>query len=176
MIIVSDTNILSSLAAGDSFPALSRLYQRDRLVIPPSVQHELDIGFERGLNYLQPVLEAIQVRQIEVLSLSAEEEILTYKYPTNLNEGEREAIALAQTRKTVLLTNDGEALRYCMQRNMKAFSLSDLLRLLWVEQVMPQDEVRSLIAQMQKVEGLTLSLSQMHDIFCSRLNIRFDFD
>lgn len=166
MIVISDTNMLSSLAAGDSFPALSRLF-RDKLAIPPSVQEELQSGFDRGSGYLQPVLQAILTRRIEVLPLSAEEELLTFTYPSNLDEGEREALALAQTRKATLLSNDRAAQRYCHQRGIRVLNLPDILRALWVEQVLLPEEVRNLITRMEQVEQLSLTPKQMGEIFAT---------
>lgn len=165
MIVISDTNLLSSLAAGDAFPSLARLFARAKLAIPPTVQEELQAGLDRGNAYLQPVIQAILTRQIEVIPLSAEEELLTFNYPSNLDEGEREAIALAQTRKATLLSNDRDAIRYCKQRGVRALSLVNILRLFWVEQVMSQNEVRELIGRMEQVENLSLTSQQMTEIF-----------
>ncbi|MBI3758005.1 MAG: hypothetical protein HY267_08520 [Deltaproteobacteria bacterium] len=41
MIVVSDTNILSSLAAGDALPALLHVFRRSTFCIPPSEQKSL---------------------------------------------------------------------------------------------------------------------------------------
>jgi predicted nucleic acid-binding protein len=168
VIVISDTNVLSSLAAGDSFLALFRLYARARMAIPPRVHQELQAGLDRGNAYLQPVLQAILKSQIEVIPLSAEEELLTFNYPTKLDEGEREAIALAQTRKATLLSNDGDAIRYCKQRGIRVISLVNILRLLWMENVMSQDEVRGLIGKMEQVENLSLTPIQVAEIFAPR--------
>jgi predicted nucleic acid-binding protein len=130
MIVISDTNVLSSLAAGDCLPALSQLYKHARLILPPTVRQELQEGLDRGKTYLQPVIQAIAAQEIEVISLSAEEELRTFLYPANLDAGEREAIALAQTRNALLLSNDGDAIRYGKQRKLKVVSLPNLLRLL----------------------------------------------
>ncbi len=165
MIVVSDTNILSSLAAGGSFPALFHLFVRAKLVIPDRVQQELQAGLERGNAYLEPVIQAILTHQIEVVSLSAEEELLTFNYPAKLDEGEREAIALAQTRKATLLSNDGDAIRYCKQRGIRVINLITILRLLWVEKALSQDEVRGVIGRMEQVENLSLTPRQMAEIF-----------
>jgi predicted nucleic acid-binding protein len=166
VIVVSDTNMLSSLAAGDSFPALTRLFQ-DKLAIPPCVQHELHRGFDRGNAYLQPVLDAISTGRVAVLPLSAEEELLTFTYPSSLDEGEREALALAQIRKATLLSNDKAAQRYCHQRGVRVLNLPDVLRALWVEQVLLPNEVRSLISKMAEVERLSLTPKQMAEIFAA---------
>jgi predicted nucleic acid-binding protein len=96
VIIVSDTNILSSLAAGDALPVLLRLFVRSTICIPPGVHQELQAGLERGKTYLEPVIQAIKTRHIEVVPLPSEEEQLTLSSPLKLNVGERQAIALAQ--------------------------------------------------------------------------------
>lgn len=165
MIVVSDTNILSSFAAGDSLPQLLQLFPRSKLVIPPVVQQELQIGVDAGEKHLDSILQSIAANQIEVLSLSAEEEALTYGYPLNLNEGERQAIAISQMRKATLLCNDKQAIRCCQQRRITVLNLVDLLRRLWVKQVRTPGEVRMMIEKMERAEGLVLSPRQMAEIF-----------
>lgn len=165
MIVVSDTNILSSFAAGDSLPQLLQLFSRSKLVIPPAVQQELQMGMDMGEKHLDPILQAIAAKQIEVLSLSAEEEALTYSFPLNLNEGERQAIAISQMRKATLLCNDKQAIRYCQQRRITVLNLVDLLRRLWVKQVRTPDEVRMMIEKMEETEGLALTPRQVDEIF-----------
>lgn len=44
MLVISDTNILSSLAAGQGFHLLSRLFPGKVIYIPPAVQKELQAG------------------------------------------------------------------------------------------------------------------------------------
>lgn len=105
MFVISDTNILSTLAAGSALPSLQRLYRQRQLAIPPTVQVELQVALGEGKTHLQPVLAAIATGQISVIPLSAEEESRTFVFPFRLGAGEREAIALALTRKATLLTN-----------------------------------------------------------------------
>ena len=165
MIVVSDTNILSSFAAADSLPQLLQLFSRSGLVIPPAVQQELQAGLDAGEKHLGPILQSIEAHQIEVILLSAEEESLSYSYPLSLNEGERQAIAISQIRKASLLCNDKQAIRCCQQRRITVLNLVDLLRRLWVKQVQTPGEVRMMIEKMERVEGLALSPRQMAEIF-----------
>ncbi|MEZ4865958.1 MAG: hypothetical protein R3C14_31880 [Caldilineaceae bacterium] len=113
MLIISDTNILSSLAACDALSLLFRLFPNQVIYIPPSVQQELQAGLERQRTYLSAVLEAIAQVRLQVLILSATEQNLTQQLPSRLNLGEREAIALTQNRQGFLLSNDKRAVRYC---------------------------------------------------------------
>jgi predicted nucleic acid-binding protein len=168
VIIISDTNILSSMAAGEAFPALLRLFARAKIAIPLGVQEELREGLDRGRAYLEPIIQAIRSGRIEAIPLSAEEELLTFNYPTRLGDGERQAIALAQTRKATLLSNDDRAIRYCQQKRISHLDLVDILRLLWARQVMSQDEVRVLIEKMEQVERLNLAPAERSAVFAPR--------
>ncbi|EDN65833.1 hypothetical protein BGP_3707 [Beggiatoa sp. PS] len=55
--VVSDTNIPSSLAAGNALSSLSLLLSDTTIYIPPTVYQELQIGLERGKTHLNLVFE-----------------------------------------------------------------------------------------------------------------------
>ncbi|NJN93668.1 MAG: hypothetical protein HC875_06050 [Anaerolineales bacterium] len=168
MIVISDTNILSSLAAGDALPLLPRLFRPAKICIPPAVRLELEVGLSRGRTYLAVILQAISAAEIEVLSLSIQEKGLSEVLSRQLNRGEREAIALAQSRQALLLSNDKKAVNYCHQQGLRAIALADLLRLLWTRGLLSQVEVNGLIDRMTAVEKLSLSQSQRAIIFAPR--------
>lgn len=168
MIVVSDTNILSSLAAGDSLPLLLKLFARSKFSIPPSVRDELQAGLDKGRSYLQPIFHAIATQQIEAIPLSSDEETALQGYPQRLNLGERQAIALAQSRNALLLSNDSRALRYCQEQNIRTVNLVEILRLLWTRHLISQGEVRTLVAKLEQVENLVLTQAQRGAIFAPR--------
>jgi len=165
VIVVSDTNILSSLAAGGSLPALLQLFKRSTFCIPPSVRDELQAGLAKGRTYLAPVFQAITTQQIVVPALSTEEEHALQQYPQRLNLGERQAIALAHTRNAVVLSNDRRALRYCQEQHIRIVNLVGILRLLWRRHIMSQNEVQALLTKMEQVENLVLTPAQRTEIF-----------
>jgi predicted nucleic acid-binding protein len=168
VIVVSDTNILSSLAAGDSLPLLLKLFARSKVYIPPSVRDELQTGLDKGRDYLGPIFPAIAAQQIEVIPLSSEEEKEMQGYPRRLNLGERQAIALARSRNALLLSNDRHALRYCQEQNIRTVNLVEILRLLWTRNLILQDEVRTLVAKLEQVENLVLTQARREAIFAPR--------
>ena len=59
MTIVSDTNILSSLAAANALALLQQLFARFMLSIPPAVRDELRTAVDRGKASLEPLVMAI---------------------------------------------------------------------------------------------------------------------
>lgn len=165
MLIISDTNILSSFAAGEAFQLLLRLFPERSICIPLTVQQELQIGLDRGRAYLKSVLQGIDAGQVQVLELSTQDEQLLDQLPRKLNQGEREAIILALTRKIPLLSNDKRAIRYCEHQGIEVVDLPELLRLLWTHHLVTRTEVERLIERMRQVENLILSPPDRAKIF-----------
>jgi predicted nucleic acid-binding protein len=168
VIIVSDTNILSSLAAAHALDRLQRLFARSTLCIPPCVRDELRIAVERGRIYVEVVTTAITAGEIPILELTEAEQALVATLPRKLGLGECEAIALCQQRQLPLLTNDRRAVRYCQTNSIDVVDLPTVLRLFWTRQVATRREVEQIINRMEQVERLTLSAEQRTAIFASQ--------
>jgi predicted nucleic acid-binding protein len=165
VLIISDTNILSSLAAAEALPLLFRLFPNNVIYIPPAVQQELQVGLERGQAYLQMILDAVSGGQLQVLPLSDREQHLAGQLPRTLNLGEQEAIALTQSHQARLLSNDKRAVRYCQTYQLKVVDLADVLRLLWTRRVVTRANVEQIITRMQQVENLVLNQTDRDKIF-----------
>jgi len=115
VLVISDTNILSSLAAAEAVSLLFRLFPNTTIYIPPAVHLELQTGLTYGQTHLEPILQAIGGK-LQILHLSENEQELAQGLPRKLNAGEREAIALSKNRRSRLLSNDKQAVRYCRQK------------------------------------------------------------
>ena len=165
MIVISDTNILSSFAAGDAFHPLFQLFTKTKIHTPPSVKHELQAGIAHGHKHLKKALESFDRDELQILKLSKQEQKLANELPKNLNVGECEAIALSKVRKGQLLTNDKRAVRYCKERRIKVLDLAVLLRLLWTRGIVTQEEVNIMLKKMKEVENLQLSRDTLDIIF-----------
>ena len=168
MTIVSDANILSSLAAADALDLLPQVFVGDDIFIPQAVQQELQAGLTYGKSHLNRIFQAISLGEIQVLHLTAHERALTIPLPRKLHAGEREGIILCQVRKHLFLSNDKRATRYCQANGISSVNLEAFLRLLWVRGILSQKEVKGLINTMQTVEGLILKKSQLDKIFAPR--------
>jgi len=165
VLIVSDTNILSSLAAGEALHLLFRLFSDKTIHIPPAVQHELSTGLARGRLHLEAVLQAIGNGKLQILHLANKEQTLVKGLPTKLNAGEREAIALSKNRKGRLLSNDRQAVRYCRQNNINVIDLPLVLHLLWTRKIVSQAQIKEVLEKMKAVENLQLSQNALAIIF-----------
>lgn len=165
MAIVTDTNILSSLAAAEALAELPKLFRGETFYLPPAVEQELRQGLIYGKRHIERVFQAVQANFFQVLELTEVERVLTATLPSTLHAGERESIVLCQVRQYLFLSNDRRAIRYCQANGIQAISLEILLRLLWTRQIVSPSAVRSLIEVMAKVENLTLSQRQLMIIF-----------
>ena len=167
MIVISDTNILSSLAAGEALPALLELFASSALWIPPAVFQELQVGLDGGKTYLTSVFQVLADQQIAVVALSKDAEALLPHYPPRLNLGECQAIALAQTHKALLVSNDKRAIRYCQSQNLPVLNLENILRQLWVRKILTRTAVKQIIEQMARTEQLIIPPERQAEIFAS---------
>lgn len=165
MLVISDTNILSSFAAGNALPLLFRLFPNTTILVPPAAQQELQTGLAYGKRHLAEVLQSIVAGKLHIISLSNDEQQSAAKLPAKLGLGEREAIATTQSRHGRLLSNDKQAIHYCKQHRINAMNLPLLLRLLWKRKIVSPTEVRTLIDKMKAVENLQLRQEALTIIF-----------
>lgn len=165
MTIISDTNILSSLAAAEALGELRRLFARSTLSIPPAVRDELLVAVNRGRTYLGTLAAAIAAGDIPVLPLTDDERTLASSLPPRLNLGECEAIAICQQRQLPLLSNDRRAVRYCQINEIEVVDLPTVLRLFWTRQITTRAEIEQMLMRMEQIERLRLSDAQRAAIF-----------
>ena len=167
MIVISDTNVLSSLAAAESLPSLFQLFPKAQMLIPPAVEQELHAGLQRKQSHLASIFQVIAAGQLLVQPLSEKESTLAQNLPPRLNAGECEAIALAQSHQSLFLCNDKRAIRYCRQNEIEVLDLATLLNLFWVKQIVSKKAVEAMLQKMAATEGLTLSQTQRLRVFAS---------
>ena len=172
MVIVSDTNILSSFASADALNLLAELFPDETIHIPPAVEKELQVALVHGKTHVERVLQALEAGGIQPIKLTEAERLLMPTLPAKLHAGEREAIVICQARQHLFLTNDKRAVRYCKLNGIDTLKLEMLLRLLWIRRIMSQDEVKTLIGTMATVEKLVLSQKQRDIIFAPRRSHR----
>lgn len=168
MIIISDTNILSSFASADALNLLPKLFPHKTIHIPPAVIEELQAALDHSQTHIERVFKALSAGEIQRIELTPDERLLMTTLPLKLHDGEREGIVICQTRNYPFLTNDRRAVRYSEKNGIRAITLDALLRLLWVRGIISQDEVKALIKTMGTVEDLVLNKTQHDFIFGSR--------
>lgn len=168
MAIVSDANILSSLASADALDLLYLVFKANDIFIPIAVKDELEVGLNYGQTHLKRIFQAIESGNIQIISLTKTEQTLMEQLSQKLHAGEREGIILCQTRNYIFLSNDKRAIRYCQANKIKTVNLEAFLRSVWIYRIRSTADVRYIIKQMERVEGLVLKSEQLDNIFANR--------
>ena len=158
--IVADSNILSSFAAAKGLHLLFKVLQEEVIYIPPGVHRELSAGLECGVSYLITVVDLVEGNQLCVLELTEQEQEQMATLPGSFGAGEREAIAICLRRGATLLCNEKRVVNYCLQHNIPCLNLKALLRFLWKGDVVSKAKVKTMIVQMNKVEGLVFKTTR----------------
>jgi len=168
MIIVSDSNMLSSLASANALNLLHKLYKVDTIYIPIAVEQELQQALKPDKEYIKQIFQNIATGKIKILPLTANEQALTKTLPPKLHDGEREGIILCYRERHSFLCNDKRAIRYCHQHGIKVVDLPLLLNLFWTRHIISKYQAETLIQKMVAQENLHLSEEQLAQIFAPR--------
>jgi predicted nucleic acid-binding protein len=152
--IVADTNILSTFARVGRLDLLFAVAETEIFCLPPTVVKEFKVGLQKGLVFLQPIIDGLTGGAgYDALDLTAEEKSLADALPASLNAGERECIAVCVKRSEAkLLTNDKRARNYCQANRLPCLDLKLILRRLWQASHCSKAEVRALIDEIEKSE------------------------
>ncbi|MCI0694806.1 hypothetical protein L0337_22715 [candidate division KSB1 bacterium] len=152
--IIADTSILSTFARIQRLDLLFAVAETGIIHLPPAVQNEIKIGVQKGLNFLQPVIDTLTaVTQFQSVDLAAEEKHMIPALPKALNAGEKEGIAICLNRAgNKFLTNDKRAQNFCIANNVLSFDLKRILRQLWKAGHCTKEEVRKLMDDIEKSE------------------------
>lgn len=159
--ILVDTNIVSTFARVDALALLTSLMKEPKLYIAPATFHELRAAVKAGCAFLEPIVADIKIGgEIDVLQLTRDEIIATAEMPTSLGAGECESIAVCLARRDVrFLTNDKRARNYCRERQIVCLDLPEILRAMWVQRAATKIEVRKLIDDIERENGMVISNS-----------------
>jgi predicted nucleic acid-binding protein len=163
--ILSDTDILSALAKVGKLELLYSLLGVTQLYITPAVHHELAVARNKQLTFTQLIFNSIETQRISLIVLTPPESAFAANLPITLGAGERESIAVAHQRKSVLLSNESRVAHWSRQFEIECLNIPILLRALWTETVLTRDEVRQLISDLYTYDHMRLSAKNLTAIF-----------
>jgi len=148
--VILDTNVLSLFAKIDRLDLLDSLASSAReeikLYITPALQDELEVGIERGIEYLKDVIMLVKVGKLHILALNHADKLLIESLPTKLNLGEAEAIALCSRLSLAFITHDGKAFNYCKRMGIACTRLTTLLDSLKAVNVLTEAEIDEMLS------------------------------
>ncbi len=76
--------------------------------------------------------------------------------PRSFDEGERETIAVAKPRGYTILTNERLVKNWCKIAGITYWDLPGILRALWRTNLLPKEQVRRLITEIEEKDRIVL--------------------
>ncbi len=152
--IIADTSILSTFARIQRLELLFKVAQTDSLYLPPAVVTELKVGLQKGLSFLQPIINDLSSgTRFYSIVLGSDEKSYADSLPGSLNAGEKESIAVCIKRiGNKFLTNDKRAHNFCKSVNIPSLDLILILRQLWKAGHCTKNQVQTLMEDIEKNE------------------------
>jgi len=130
------------------------LFPRVPLGVSPAILREVQAARAQGCGWLDQVPVHCESGQLQLVAANPAEVLAAEALPDSLGLGEREAIALCQSRGWSFVTNDRRARNYCREVGVAVMDLAGPPRALWTTGVRPKKFVRGLLQRMAEAEGI----------------------
>lgn len=153
--ILVDTNILSTFAKIDRLDLLEEVL--GEMHISPNVLDEVKRAEELGYPHAEKILGWVKKDKILISCPQDDEVKLLDEVPFSFGRGERDCVAMALKRNALIVTNERKVLNYCKKKGIAHVRLNTLLRKLWKDEIMSQDEVRELIDEIEENDNLVVT-------------------
>ena len=160
--ILHDTNILSTFAKINRLDLLFTIFNRTTLHLSGNTETELQSGVQHSYNILQSVLNLIVLPQpamaFKVVRAGPVQQQLYNQipfYPQSPQrhlKGEMDTIALAWTYNATVVCNERKVYNFCRNNTFQVIpclKLENLLCRLWMQDLMTQTDVQSLITEIE---------------------------
>lgn len=148
--ILVDTDVLSAFAKIGATELLRVLFDEDSLSLTPSVWQE--IALSQGYSYFNLLIDELNQQKIVLLALTEAESRLAGQLSLTLGAGERESLAVAQSRSGILLANEKRVMHYANQLGVECYRIPTILRALWQKQIITKSEVEALIEAIERTD------------------------
>jgi predicted nucleic acid-binding protein len=163
--ILVDTDILSAMAKIGRIQPLFALLQTPQIHITPGVFGELAHSFNLRRQYAVDIFALIAAGQLQIVYLTQEEAAFRDTLPATLGAGERESIAIARARGGIVLSNESRVAHHGRTHGVPCVRLPDILRALWVEGIVSQQEVQEIIRDLQVTDRMQFTQSTLQVSF-----------
>jgi len=146
---VFDTNVLSIFMKDNRVGLLLQTFayshKTNQLYVSPAIKHELEVGLQNGVAYLEKALELIEKGDIQIIHPTEEDKLFMDTLPTKLNAGEAEAIAICHRLDLTFISHDRKAINYCERTGIACINFIILLERLRQENLLTESDIEEML-------------------------------
>jgi len=146
--IITDTDIISSLAKIDKIDLLRAVFRNLEIQIPVGVYEELEKANELGYDFPKKIFKATETISLKDVELKAYKEKMSEE--RNLDKGELQGIVIAKNRDMKFLTNDNVARKEAKNNNIKTYNLAEVIRAAYLDGELNKEDVERLIKDLKQ--------------------------
>lgn len=154
--VLIDTDILSAFAKIERLDLLFQIFKGRPVCIAPSVFQEICNGVNDGYSSLKDILNLVHSKEIRILPLTETEIMERLSLPQSLGAGEMDSLLICKHRGLLLATNDKKVIKFCEDKGIRYIALNALLRMVWKNSILTKEEVKALIAEIEKKDRITI--------------------
>ena len=156
MIIILDTNIISTFSKIKKLELLYDVFNANVFYISPNVHKEIMAAKEKGYIFVEQVTDLLQRKKLVTLTLNSEEAVKAEKLPSSFSKGERDSLVICKERNGIFVTNERKVINYCKKHDIAYFDLRDILKALHQFMNFSKDEVSKLIDEIEEKDNIII--------------------
>ena len=149
-----DTDVLSIFAKIQRLPLLFSVFNEDPLNISAAVENELQVGVAKGFDFAQDIMVLHSQGRIATYYPTAVDRQFMATLPWTLGSGERESMAICKRLSAIFVSNERRVKHHCRENGVDCVNLAEILRTLWELGILPQADVRNVIAEIRTKDNL----------------------
>jgi predicted nucleic acid-binding protein len=141
---------------------LLMLLFKEKAVITPGIRDEILAPLAYGYTFPLAVIGTIKTIPLTEKAL---ENYVRFQMNAKLGRGELEGIAYCKAEKSFFATNDTKARKFAENQGVSVMSFQALLKALWKKKLRTREEVREILQEIMKNDGLMVTREIEEQIF-----------
>lgn len=145
--LILDTDAASVLAKGGLLEETVELFENHSAAITPKIEEELEKPLDHGYSYPHEIFDNIET---EKLDREEKEQYRKLSEEHSIDEGEAEAIVVAENRDAIFFTMDRAAARFARKQSVQTLAFNNLAKMLLEKQLVSREELEDSISRIEK--------------------------
>lgn len=147
--ILCDTDIMSALAKAEALNLLKVILPRRKFLITEYVKDELRKPKEEGFDFPDKIFEFCETTTLNSSELKKYESMGSLE----ISKTDLKNLTIAESRGTILLTNDSKLYKMANKRKIKVYDLRQILKAIHKEDFISKNKLKKVVKEIEKKDN-----------------------